>query len=493
MSTLDDYLKLYKKDRYFKREIEEKLMWWKENSDSSLEVLGARQVGKTTTLIHFASENFKNVIYINLSKDDYSRFVDVLRNTETILDRYNYIDFERRMREAGYDYHNSRDTVIVIDEIQLDVYVYNHIRIMTRSLESRLIVTGSYLARALYDKKFFIPAGDIDILEMTTLSFSEFLEVVGGFRLKDKTFEEMQNENFGIYGDVFALYMMFGGYPKVIERIIDGSVEKAYDELNKILTTFKQESKNYVEFIDDAYLIDNALEVISKLIFFEKNGHSNLFETIRNRINEKATNRISTQTCRNLIIWLYECGIIGFCGKCAITESRNGFNYSKYISERIYFKDLGVFNYYVKDSCLDGSVINGKRAENYMFTVIDRKLASGFDSKKQPMFAVFNDYEFDFFVIRDRIKYMFEIKTGDESSKSLKKAKEIGISDYYYYFGNVNKITIKDDSLTAPLYLAELFKFKKLEEDLEKEHLVEEIFKIIEDIRENSRHNSSEK
>ena len=42
---------------------------------SVLEVKGARQVGKTTTLLHFAKENYENLIYIDLTSVQGKRFI----------------------------------------------------------------------------------------------------------------------------------------------------------------------------------------------------------------------------------------------------------------------------------------------------------------------------------------------------------------------------------------------------------------------------------
>ena len=49
-----------------KREAYDKLLKWKDSSDhTTLEVNGARQVGKTYLINKFADENFKKKIYIN--------------------------------------------------------------------------------------------------------------------------------------------------------------------------------------------------------------------------------------------------------------------------------------------------------------------------------------------------------------------------------------------------------------------------------------------
>ena len=62
---------------YIKRNVYQQLMDWKnESSNSTLEVRGARQVGKTYIINKFADENFKHKIYINLFELSGKQFLE---------------------------------------------------------------------------------------------------------------------------------------------------------------------------------------------------------------------------------------------------------------------------------------------------------------------------------------------------------------------------------------------------------------------------------
>lgn len=57
---------------YLKRTIYDRLLEWKKDtSRSTLELNGARQVGKTYLINKFAEENFEHKIYINLFDQGY--------------------------------------------------------------------------------------------------------------------------------------------------------------------------------------------------------------------------------------------------------------------------------------------------------------------------------------------------------------------------------------------------------------------------------------
>lgn len=63
---------------YLKRKVYDRLAEWKDNSNLTLEVTGARQVGKTYIIRKFAEENFDNVLYINMLEDSGTEFLECL-------------------------------------------------------------------------------------------------------------------------------------------------------------------------------------------------------------------------------------------------------------------------------------------------------------------------------------------------------------------------------------------------------------------------------
>ena len=64
--------------KYLKRKIDEKLIKWKESEDHlPLIVSGARQVGKSSSILHFANTHYKNVIEINfIDHPEYKKILD---------------------------------------------------------------------------------------------------------------------------------------------------------------------------------------------------------------------------------------------------------------------------------------------------------------------------------------------------------------------------------------------------------------------------------
>ena len=72
---------------YFKRKIDEFLIQWKQDSaHKPLIIKGARQIGKTESIVHFANEQYANVIYINFVLErKYTGIVNDGYDVETVL------------------------------------------------------------------------------------------------------------------------------------------------------------------------------------------------------------------------------------------------------------------------------------------------------------------------------------------------------------------------------------------------------------------------
>ena len=168
-------------DKYLKRNAYERLLLWKKSEHhATLEVSGARQVGKTYIVNKFADEQYRRKIYINLLDFTGELFLErykELRNE--ILHGLQCVNPVYELIKRAYpDFVDSSDTVVIIDEIQESADIYNRIREFTRELKSDFIITGSYLGRIL-NKEFKYSAGDLDSLEIHTLDFEEFLKACG--------------------------------------------------------------------------------------------------------------------------------------------------------------------------------------------------------------------------------------------------------------------------------------------------------------------------
>lgn len=300
---------------HFKRDIWNKLLHWKNSwNNVTLEVHGARQVGKTYILTKFCSENFTNFIYINMAENSGKTFlscIDSLRKMCLEREQKDFTIIELLKRyDSGFE--DSINTVVLIDEIQESSSVYNLIRSFTRELKARVIVTGSYLGKTL-DRDFFIPVGDIMSITLYPLSFAEFLDI---FKLRRKQHEcycdIKANDELRL---LFNLYMELGGYPAVIEKYL---LTKDFVECENvrvmIVNTFISDSLRYFQDISDISVFQDLLRSIAVLMLQEKQGND-LTKELYKLTTTNGTSKISKKIIERAIAWLYVSGIIGYVSK----------------------------------------------------------------------------------------------------------------------------------------------------------------------------------
>lgn len=217
-----------------KRDIYKRLLEWKrENTHKVLELEGARQVGKTFILDKFAKENYKVQIYVNMAQTSGQEFLACLEQATAWQPGMKRK--ERPIHEALSLFHgefeDNKDTIVVIDEIQESSKVYSMIRQFAREFECDFIVTGSYLGKTR-EKDFFLSAGDVDSLTMTSLTFAEFLEAAGKRELYE-TIDLYGASDHAQYDELkhwFDVYLHIGGYPEVVKAYLEtGNLEQCID------------------------------------------------------------------------------------------------------------------------------------------------------------------------------------------------------------------------------------------------------------------------
>ena len=98
--------------RYLKRKIDDYLSAWKSDPERKpLIVKGARQVGKTESILHFAEKAYGNVIYINFVEEPkYKLITEDGYKTEDIIRNISRMDPSRHFA-AG-------NTLLFFDELQ---------------------------------------------------------------------------------------------------------------------------------------------------------------------------------------------------------------------------------------------------------------------------------------------------------------------------------------------------------------------------------------
>lgn len=406
------------------RDVQKELMEWKRKRHGTvLQVEGPRQVGKTHEVKKFAYGHYQQVIYVNLVRDEYG--------FEDLMGQENFMDLYCRHAGMG-DFRNDENAILVIDEIQESKEVYNAIRDLRERLSCDIIVSGSYLARTVNSKDFFLPAG-IAYLKMYPLSFGEFCKALGLEEQLDRLdlLGGSEADCYEKLEDAYQIYRYIGGYPQVVTTYLKtGNQSDCMDVLSDLIQTFTAESSRFFSNSTALSIFREVYRAIMTQMVQEKKGTGkSILDTVTNFVKDSVKEPVSRNEVRAASAWLLYSGIIGYCDLY-----NNGDVTDVVSSRRAYFADNGIANYISSIVTVPRPAVEGMLTETFAYTELNRLYQEPAGRKKvlgdKPCFSVCGDYELDFVVVdRDGVRTGIEVKTGDNKARSLVFFKEKGLID----------------------------------------------------------------
>lgn len=449
---------------YLRRKAYEKLADWKNRQGhSTLEISGARQVGKTYLVNRFADEQYARKIYINLLELSGEVFLAQYQRLWKEMAEGNR--YENPVLELFDRYHpgfqDSEDTIIIIDEIQESADIYNRIREFTRTLKSDFVVTGSYLGRLL-NKEFKYSSGDLDYLEIQTLSFEEFVAACGCYDQYEamSLYGESEPEVYENLGKLYEDYCQIGGYPSVVLKYLEHApVQECQEQLLKIIRLFTNESRRYFGDIADDAAYTNIFTSVARVLAKEKKGFEkdSFSEELKNIVVKDYSSNLSKASVNRAIDWLYSSGIVGFVGK--VTEC-NLLDFKA--KARCYFMDVGLTHYFLVKAGCPSSAIAGIISENFVYLDLKRRTRHPSEiALETPAFATLGSGEIDFFVksLVTEKTYALEVKAGKNSGETARKAWEKKKVDYILYAKGDTHGGRADGVITIPIYGIARYRF----------------------------------
>ncbi len=449
------------KHHAFERDSYKDMLNWKNTTDLALFLKGPRQVGKTFLLNKFGKEQFKQVIYIDLTRETGNKFLEAYygfskNNQFGSSDKDKLLFWLNVFTYYSPSFHNSEDTIIIIDEIQENADIYNSIRDIRRSLKSRLAITGSYLAFAQQSQKYEVATGDYIELHLNTLSYIEYLKAVGAYGDYSKltsfavnTLNESEKHIYHRIEKLYDDYLQIGGYPAVVQLYIESkeNIELCKRQVRMLMAQFYTESRKYFkDIVSDSLFTHTMTLMLQDLI--SKSGNLNANE-IPNKEKYYQDLSIKRPEKNNILRWLIDCHILG---ECSIYTD---WTLKETSEQRYYFNDMGVFTYICESiPTLQQSDLLGTAAENFVYLYLLKKVTNinrGLFKDKKP--HTFNlkspSQEIDFLMHTQSGKRVaIEVKSTGGAARSAESALSTGKVDLILKiqktFGNIfeNKIVV---------------------------------------------------
>lgn len=220
------------------RNIINQLVAWKNSNERKpLILLGARQVGKTYSLLDFGKQHYKHVAYINCDDNDQVAGLFIQNfNMERVLLAIAAI--------TGVPVVPS-DTLIILDEIQELPRGLASLKYFCENAPAyHVCVAGSLLGITLRHGESF-PVGKVDIIKMFPMTFDEFLIARG----KDLLAEQLQKKVWSVLTSLHLTlvqmlreYYLVGGMPEVVTAYLKTNDPNTIRKIqNKILLAYRND------------------------------------------------------------------------------------------------------------------------------------------------------------------------------------------------------------------------------------------------------------
>ena len=394
---------------YLKRKLADFLLEWKKSADRKpLIVKGARQIGKTESIKHFAAnyENFVNINFVlekkykTICEDGYT-VQDVIRNISRI-------DSEKKFVPGK--------TLILFDEIQDYPEIATSLKSFCIDRQFDVICSGSMLG-INYKRIESNSVGYKSEFQMQSMDFEEFLwamgygsDVVGDLLSHMRSVTPFNQTDMNVFGSLFMDYCLLGGMPEVVRSFVEkGTFEGTLALQRSLIADYKEDIKKYVEGIDKTRVLNVFNSIPVQLAKENKK-----FQV------SKVASGAKFKDYWGCVEWLNDAGMVNLC-HCLHTPElplKGNFEETKY---KIYFKDTGLLVANLDDESQEDlranrnmNVYKGALYENIVAEILSKQGYELFYYKKEN-----STLEQDFFVRTKKTLVPVEVKAKAGTAKSL--------------------------------------------------------------------------
>ena len=196
-----------------KRNAIENLKKWRDDPERKPMVLrGARQVGKTWLMKEFGRTCYENYVYFNFDEEDElkSIFADS-KNPTRIIELLSMLSGKKIIPGK---------TLIIFDEIQECSEALNALKYFReKANEYHIITAGSLLGTLLAQPKSY-PVGMVNLLEVSPLTFDEYLEatdpILFSYYASVIKGQEIEDIFHNRLIESYSYYLIIGGMPECV-------------------------------------------------------------------------------------------------------------------------------------------------------------------------------------------------------------------------------------------------------------------------------------
>ena len=426
------------------RKITDFLEQWKESEHRKPLILqGARQVGKTYSILEFGRTHYDNVAYFNFETN--SKLNETFE--ENISPGY-LIPILSHI--AGQTIVKER-TLIVFDEVQLCERALTSLKYFCEEApDYHIIVAGSLLGVAVNRQKFSFPVGKVDMKTLYPMDIEEFMLALGENDLVNQIKNSFQTDKplpTALHDYAMMLYRQYlvvGGMPECVLQYAETKdyilVRHTQDTILAIYLNDMSKYNNLNEIKKTRLAYDNITVQLSKkntrfqYKLIKKGGRASEFE--------------------NAIEWLNLSGIVSQVYRVEQIKKPLE-NYRDIDAFKIYVSDMGLLC--AKKDVIANDILymveelndfKGGMAENYVNVQLS---INGYNTY---YWQSDRGAEIDFVIQREGKLIPIEVKSADNTrAKSLKVYMDAFKPEYAIKLSSKN-FGFEDNKKIVPLYAA---------------------------------------
>lgn len=286
-----------------RRKLYDDLLKWKrqEIRENALLIEGARRVGKSTLVEHFAQQEYRSYILIDFSHPE-DGVIDAFESQRNHLDAF----FMYLSLSYGVTLYE-RESLIIFDEVQLYPKAREFIKQLVADGRYDYIETGSLISIRRNIEGILIPSEERSI-QLEPLDFEEFLCALGENQLASaiamsyKSLNPLPAPFHQRAMRLFREYMLVGGMPRAVQRYVDTHDLQAVDEIKRdILSLYRKDIARYARGYE-AHVV-SLFDALPSLL----SAHEKRFKP------GAVVNGARTDDFTNSIFWLSDARIVNTC------------------------------------------------------------------------------------------------------------------------------------------------------------------------------------
>ena len=316
---------------YLKRKFDQWLQKWHANPDRKpLLVKGARQVGKTESIRHFAETAYDNVIEVNfVFQPEFKQITSEGYKAESVVKRMSALDPILRFVP--------KKTLIFFDEIQEFPDIATSFKSFKMDGQYDIISSGSMLG-IHYRQIASLPVGYKTDYDLSSLDFEEFLwacgydeefvEEIFSHIVERSPFDEM---TLDIMERRFLDYCALGGMPEILRNYFErGTFEGSSSLQRELFLAYRDDVRKYADGVDQTRIL-NVLDHVAQQLAKENKK----FQI------SKVAKDARFRDYRGCVDWLKDAGVVNICHAMSFPELPIGGNQSE-DKFKIYLADSGL-------------------------------------------------------------------------------------------------------------------------------------------------------